>query len=121
MVLYIQRSKPKTQNLHTLSIIAYSFRRTRFWTLVCAIESQSLVGDVPTSVESRSLTESIDIPVEGAPCSRASITFLHVLLQVAYFVAQVSVPLLVCLAEGLVSGVLEETKIQLKVGHRRSP
>ena len=28
MVLYIQRSKPKTQNLHTLSIIAYSFRQS---------------------------------------------------------------------------------------------
>ena len=47
MVLYIQRSKPKTQNLHTLFLRAYSLRHTRSGPLVWAIVPQSLAGDVP--------------------------------------------------------------------------
>ena len=80
----IQRSKPKTKRLHKLFARACSFHYILFGPQVCAIVPQSLAGDVPTSVESHSLTESIGIPVEGAPCSRVPITFLHVLLQVAW-------------------------------------
>ena len=63
-------------------------------------------------------------PADAQAHARASALSLSVsgsMLQVAYSVAHSSVPLLVCLAEGLVSDVLEETKIRLKLGHRGRP